>query len=319
MAELSVRYRAAGNGAWRETDWIKVDSSTDYSQLFELKQLEPIRSTKCPVVRARSVVRPSLRPRQVRFTRCPPSAPRATCALLLAHAKSSRIAMARYGMDLYRTLMHRKVDLFVLAGDVVYYDKLARSVPLAHYHWQRTYSLPTLVNFHRSVHLLFEEDDTIPSSTIHGRDSITSGPANLPLKMVNAFSVSKRGVPELAYRTRRMGRDLQLWFMEGRDYRDPNSQVDGPDKSIWGLSNGTGYRSRWLTPMPNSRSSYHRRPSSVRIATTKVITTRTKPLRPKANACGPRWPKSRIWWWFVAIDTGSITAAIPKLACTSFR
>ena len=32
----------------------------------------------------------------------------------------------------------------------------------------------------------------------------------------------------------RAGRDLQLWFLEGRDYRSPNRDPDGPGKSIWG-------------------------------------------------------------------------------------
>ncbi|RMG59984.1 MAG: alkaline phosphatase, partial [Bacteroidetes bacterium] len=28
--------------------------------------------------------------------------------------------------------------------------------------------------------------------------------------------------------------DLQLWFVEGRDFRSPNAMPDGPDKTIWG-------------------------------------------------------------------------------------
>jgi phosphodiesterase/alkaline phosphatase D-like protein len=36
------------------------------------------------------------------------------------------------------------------------------------------------------------------------------------------------------YRTHRVSRDLQIWFVEGRDYRDPNDMPDGPQKSIWG-------------------------------------------------------------------------------------
>jgi alkaline phosphatase D len=27
---------------------------------------------------------------------------------------------------------------------------------------------------------------------------------------------------------------LQLWLVEGRDFRSPNNQPDGPDKTIWG-------------------------------------------------------------------------------------
>jgi alkaline phosphatase/alkaline phosphatase D len=38
----------------------------------------------------------------------------------------------------------------------------------------------------------------------------------------------------VTYRTHRVGRELQLWFVEGRDYRSPNNTPDGPEKSIWG-------------------------------------------------------------------------------------
>lgn len=36
------------------------------------------------------------------------------------------------------------------------------------------------------------------------------------------------------YRTHRLNKDVQLWFVEGRDYRDANSKQDGPDKTLWG-------------------------------------------------------------------------------------
>src|SRR5690606_13052497 len=39
---------------------------------------------------------------------------------------------------------------------------------------------------------------------------------------------------EKTYRTRSWGKHLQVWFVEGRDYRDPNDMPDGPDKSLWG-------------------------------------------------------------------------------------
>ena len=31
-----------------------------------------------------------------------------------------------------------------------------------------------------------------------------------------------------------MNRDLQIWLVEGRDYRSPNRMPDGPDKTLWG-------------------------------------------------------------------------------------
>jgi alkaline phosphatase D len=37
-----------------------------------------------------------------------------------------------------------------------------------------------------------------------------------------------------SYRTFRWGRDLQIWLTDGRDFRSPNRQTDGPEKTIWG-------------------------------------------------------------------------------------
>jgi phosphodiesterase/alkaline phosphatase D-like protein len=36
------------------------------------------------------------------------------------------------------------------------------------------------------------------------------------------------------YRTFRWGQGLQIWLVEGRDYRSPNAMPDGPAKTLWG-------------------------------------------------------------------------------------
>jgi len=36
------------------------------------------------------------------------------------------------------------------------------------------------------------------------------------------------------YRTHRMSQDLQIWLLEGRDYRSPNQMEDGPNKTLLG-------------------------------------------------------------------------------------
>jgi alkaline phosphatase/alkaline phosphatase D len=43
------------------------------------------------------------------------------------------------------------------------------------------------------------------------------------------FPMSKK-----TYRTFRWGKGVQIWLLEGRDYRSPNAMPDGPDKTIWG-------------------------------------------------------------------------------------
>ena len=42
------------------------------------------------------------------------------------------------------------------------------------------------------------------------------------------------GMGKNTYRTVRWGKDLQVWMVEGRDYRSANTDPDGPDKTIWG-------------------------------------------------------------------------------------
>src|SRR5262249_46743098 len=41
---------------------------------------------------------------------------------------------------------------------------------------------------------------------------------------------------ERTYRTFRWGKTLQIWLVEGRDYRSPNTMPDGPQKTIWGAA-----------------------------------------------------------------------------------
>ena len=46
--------------------------------------------------------------------------------------------------------------------------------------------------------------------------------------------VDPRASDTVTYSTRRVNRNLQIWIVEGRDYRSPNDFPDGPQKTIWG-------------------------------------------------------------------------------------
>jgi alkaline phosphatase/alkaline phosphatase D len=37
------------------------------------------------------------------------------------------------------------------------------------------------------------------------------------------------------YRTHRVSMDMQIWLLEGRDFRSPNLMADGPEKTLWGI------------------------------------------------------------------------------------
>ena len=54
------------------------------------------------------------------------------------------------------------------------------------------------------------------------------------------------------YRSHRMNKDLQIWLLEGRDYRSPNLMVDGPDKTLLGYE-----QLKWLKEtLMNSDASF---------------------------------------------------------------
>jgi len=141
------------------------------------------------------------------------------------------------GFLLYDAMRKMDPHFIVPTGDTVYYDNdppLAATKEIARFHWQRMYSLPRHVDFHRSVPGFWEKDD---HDTIW--DDVWPTKKIDPRVKFN-FEDGKRlfleQVPmgERTHRTVRWGKALQVWLVEGRDFRSPNNAPDGPDKTIWG-------------------------------------------------------------------------------------
>lgn len=127
-----------------------------------------------------------------------------------------------------------KPHFLVHAGDIVYYDKAnpwARNAEFARYKWNRIFSLPYQVDFYRQFPVYFIKDDheTLKNDSWPGQ---TYG--DLTWKMGLALYREQVPMGEKTYRTIRWGKDLQIWMVEGRDFRSPNKMPDGPGKTIWG-------------------------------------------------------------------------------------
>lgn len=73
----------------------------------------------------------------------------------------------------------------------------------------------------------FNDADTTQSFPISHQLGIKNFREQLPV--INPGDTNSK-----TYRTHRMSKDLQIWFLEGRDYRSPNSMNDGPDKTLLG-------------------------------------------------------------------------------------
>jgi alkaline phosphatase D len=138
------------------------------------------------------------------------------------------------GFKIYDQMAKLDPNFFVHTGDIVYYDDLAKNEALARWHWQRTYSLNSAVRFHNTTSSYFIKDDhdTLVNDCWPTMDSPYMG----ELTFVKGLEIFREQVPmgEKTYRTVRWGKDLQIWMVEGRDFRSANTMEDGPDKTIWG-------------------------------------------------------------------------------------
>jgi alkaline phosphatase D len=130
-----------------------------------------------------------------------------------------------------------KPSFACLTGDLVYYDNdmpRATTPELARHHWQRMFSLPRLVDFnrHTATYWLKDDHDTLNNDSWPGAHMGN-------LNFAEGQRIFRQQAPMgdgPSWRSFRWGRDLQLWFTEGRDFRSPNNMADGPEKTIWGAA-----------------------------------------------------------------------------------
>jgi alkaline phosphatase D len=156
------------------------------------------------------------------------------------------------GFHIYESIRRDNPHFLLSCGDNVYYDNedpIANSEAVARYHWQRMYSLSTLVDCLRHIGGYWQKDD----HDVYANDAWpTITDADKTVKKMRPFTfaqgqrIFREQVPapdasRPMYRTVRVGRDLELWLPDSRDYRTPNNGPDGPEKSIWGAE-----QKRWL-------------------------------------------------------------------------
>jgi alkaline phosphatase D len=138
------------------------------------------------------------------------------------------------GYKFYKSSLKLDPDFFVHTGDIIYYDGLGKTAGLARWHWDRMYSFPNNIEYHRQVPSYFIKDDhdTWMNDCYPGQ--ITRFMGEFTYAQGTQIFLEEVPMGDKTYRTYRWGKDLQIWLMEGRDYRSPNPMPDGPDKTIWG-------------------------------------------------------------------------------------
>ena len=136
----------------------------------------------------------------------------------------------------YKDMLRHDPDFFIHTGDIIYYDKpkaqpLSTSVVKARQRWNRMFAYQWNQDFHNKVTSYFIKDD---HDTL--KNDCWPGQTYGELTWSDGLALYREQTPqgELPYRSRRWGMDLEIWLIEGRDYRSSNTDPDGPQKTILG-------------------------------------------------------------------------------------
>lgn len=233
--KVRIAYTATGQDQRQYSAWTPVDPARDYTAQLQLTDLHAATSYEIEVEAASQDSDTATATLTGSFRTAP--APEEDAAVRFAVITCTDYPdrdLPNDGFKIYPAITALDPDFVVHAGDILYYDRLAKSQELARWHWQAMYSLPTNVAFHRGVSTYFIKDDhdtwvndCWPTMQTHFMGEFT-------FEQGKQIFLEQVPMKEKTYRTHRWGKHLQIWMVEGRDYRSANTMKDGPGKTIWG-------------------------------------------------------------------------------------
>jgi len=215
------------------TEWLPVDEDRDFTRKVKIGDLIPGQTYEVRV-ESRSAKGKAGQTIRGKFRTAPAPEMIAPIKFVVTSCQDYPRRDTPKGHQIYPNMLNLDPDFFIHTGDIEYYDKAmpwATNRELARFKWNRLYGLPHLANFHTQVASYFMKDD-------HDTTSNDSWPGvdfmDLTWEQGKNLFREQFPVRKDNYRTIRWGKDLQIWMVEGRDYRSPNNQPDGPEKTIWG-------------------------------------------------------------------------------------
>lgn len=237
LGQVRVVYRPAGADGEQATPWVSVKPEQDFVHQFQLVGLKPNTSYQLRA-EVRGAMSTTVADRATGSFRTPADKSEwQDVTFTVVTGQSYWDLDHKQGYHIYPAMGKLKPHFIVPTGDTVYLDSeapRARTIELARYHWHRMYSLPRHIAFHKHVPGYWEVDDhdawcndCWPTYTARWMN---------PLTFKQGFKIYREQVPmgDKTFRTVRWGKGLQVWMVEGRLYRSPNTMPDGPGKTIWG-------------------------------------------------------------------------------------
>ena len=221
--------------AIKHTDWVTTNAESDFTAQWKLEGLKP-NTQYTTVIQAQS---PDGEPSAVThgaFRTAPKKSDDEPITFCITTCHDFiRRDDGMQGHKIYPAMSDLEPDFVVHAGDIEYYDKpdpWALTKELMRFKWQRIFSLPNNRDFYNrtSSYFIKDDHDTLKNDCWPGQNygsvSFEEGVA-----LFNEEQFPSRAP---RYANIRWGRDLEIWILEGRDYRSPNTMPDGPQKSILG-------------------------------------------------------------------------------------
>lgn len=222
-------------GAAITRDWTPVEPAKDFTRQFKVGSLQP--ATRYRVtVESRDERGAAGQSIEGSFATAPAANANVPVRFVVVTcADFARRDDAQNGHKIYRTMLALSPEFLVHTGDVEYFDKfepVANSPELARFKFNRIFALPFPRTFFATVPAFFMNDD-------HDilKNDCWPGQHYGALTFDEGTRIFREAMPaptDQLYRTIRWGRDVQVWLMEGRQFRSANTMKDGPDKTIWG-------------------------------------------------------------------------------------
>lgn len=233
--EVRVTYWPVRHESQRKaTEWLPVDENSDFTRQIRITDLlSESRYALLVEGRSQGSSRPSCKIEGA-FSTAPQPESHARVSFAVVTGQAYSRCDTPNGHKIYPVMQKLGLDFFVHTGDIEYYDwpgPYADTVELARFKWNRIYALPYQRSFHNVTASYFMKDD---HDTL--KDDCWPGQTYGNLTWEQGLSLFREQVPmgDKTYRTIRWGKDLQIWLVEGRDFRSPNNMPDGPQKTIWG-------------------------------------------------------------------------------------
>ena len=238
--EVRLTYAVKGKKDTQvRTDWTAVDGARDYTHKFKIDGLTAKTEYTYTVECRASAKGPAGPTLDGRFRTTPNAGDPAPLLFTVVTGHKYQNRDREDGHQIFNVMREMEPDFFVHTGDIVDMNSKwiegggldGGAVARARVQWNRINGLRPQIDFYRTtpIYMMKDDHDIGPNDCHPTRDV----PGFSFHKGIEVFN-EQQPTGDRGYRTVRWGKDLQIWMVEGRDYRSPNGIPDGPGKTIWG-------------------------------------------------------------------------------------